>query len=130
MIAVGNVGESLAAYNRSDMFLSRDAGLTWEEVRKHSHIWDFGDSGAILVMAKDMTPTDHVSFSTDEGRTWREYKFSDDEVRVRSIVTVQPAASQRFILITEKPYSRGSTMVHLDFSRLTSRQCELVYEIS
>lgn len=34
MMAVGNVGEELAGYTDSDLFLTRDAGFTWEEVHK------------------------------------------------------------------------------------------------
>ncbi|KAH8982691.1 Oligoxyloglucan reducing end-specific cellobiohydrolase [Lactarius akahatsu] len=87
IMAVGNVGEKLAPYAESDTFLSRDAGFTWEEVHKDAHLWGFGDSGSILVMANDEEPTDHVLFTTDEGLNWREYKFSDEKIRVRSIVT-------------------------------------------
>jgi len=47
-MAVGNVGEALAAYSDSDTFLSRDAGFTWEEVHKDAHMWEFGDSGSVL----------------------------------------------------------------------------------
>ncbi|KAJ7128312.1 Oligoxyloglucan reducing end-specific cellobiohydrolase [Mycena epipterygia] len=123
IMAVGNVGESLATYDESDMFLSRDAGLTWEEVRKDPHIWEFGDFGALLVMAKARTPIDHVVFSTDEGLNWAEYRFSGDKVFVRSIATVQPATSRRFALISDKLHSYEPVIVHLDFTRLTSQQC-------
>ena len=71
-MAVGNIGETLAPYTESDTFLSRDAGFTWEEVHKDAHLWEFGDSGSILVIANDEEPTDHVLFSTDEGKNWRE----------------------------------------------------------
>jgi hypothetical protein len=123
MLAVGNVGESLAPYSESDTFLSRDAGFTWEEVHKDAHLWEFGDSGSILVMANDEEPTNHVLFSTDEGLTWREYKFGD-KMRVRTIVTVTSDTSRRFILLGNYPRSSASVAVHLDFSALTSKQCE------
>ena len=55
LMAVGNVGEYLEAYDQSDTFLSRDAGFTWEEVHKDAHLWEFGDSGSILIMAKSPT---------------------------------------------------------------------------
>ena len=72
MMAVGNVGEALAPYVESDTFLSRDAGVTWEEVHKDAHLWEFGDSGSVLIIANDEEPTDHVLFSIDEGLSWRE----------------------------------------------------------
>ena len=128
-MAVGNVGETLAGYTDSDTFLSRDAGFTWSEVHKDAHLWEFGDSGSILVMANDEEPTDHVLFSTDEGLHWREYKFTDEKMRVRSIVTVTSDTSRRFILIGNYPRSVGSVVVHVDFSSLTSKKCELVFYI-
>ncbi|KAJ7817559.1 hypothetical protein B0H14DRAFT_3474573 [Mycena olivaceomarginata] len=78
IMAVGNVGESLAPYDQSDTFLSRDGGFTWE-------LWKVGDSGSVIVIANDEEPTDHVLFSLNEGMSWRQSKFSDDKIRVRSI---------------------------------------------
>jgi len=123
-MAVGNVGESLAPYTESDTFLSRDAGFTWEEVHKDAHLWEFGDSGSILVMANDEEPTDHILFSTDEGLNWREYKFTNEKIRVRFIVTVPSDTSRRFILMGQYPRSFGSVAVHIDFTELTTKQCE------
>ncbi|KAF7333876.1 Sortilin [Mycena venus] len=123
LIAVGNVGESLAPYDQCDTFLSRDAGLTWEEIRKGPHVWQLGDSGGILVMAAENTATDHILFSINEGLTWRDYQFTDKKMRIRSILTVPSATTRRFILIGEIPYSSGSTVSYLDFSHLASKQC-------
>ena len=126
MMAVGNVGEYLEGYDQSDTFLSRDAGFTWEEVHKDAHLWEFGDSGSILIMANDEGPTDHVMFSTDEGKKWREYKFTDEAIRVKSIVTVPEDTSRRFILMGYSPRAKnGAVAVHLDFSSLTRKMCKL-----
>jgi hypothetical protein len=124
IMAVGNVGEYLAPYAESDTFLSRDAGFTWEEVHKDAHLWEFGDSGSILVMANDEEPTDHVLFSTNEGIKWREYRFTDEKIRVKNIITVPSDTSRRFILIGNYPRSSASVVVHLDFSTLTLKKCE------
>jgi len=125
-MAVGNVGEALAEYTESDTFLSRDAGFTWEEVHKDAHLWEFGDSGSVLIMANDEEPTDHVLFSTDEGLTWREYTFTDEKVRVKEIVTVPSDTSRRFILMGYYPRSPAvHVAVHIDFSSLIRRQCVL-----
>ena len=124
-MAVGNVGQSLATYTKSDTFLSRDAGFTWEEIHKDAHLWEFGDSGSLLVIVNDEEPTDHVLFSTDEGLTWREYSFStDNKVRVRSIMTVSSDTSRKFILFGNYPRDTKSVAVHLDFSSLTHKKCK------
>jgi hypothetical protein len=123
-MVVGNVGEKLASYTDSDTFLSRDAGFTWEEVHKDAHMWEFGDSGSILIMVNDEQATNFLLFSTDEGLNWREYKFSDRPMRVNAIVTVPMDTSRKFLLFGDFTQSPGSSVVHVDFSALTNRKCE------
>lgn len=124
-MAVGNVGESLARYTDSDTFLSRDAGFTWEEVRKDAHLWEFGDSGSILIMANDERETDHVVYTTDQGLHWKTYKFAEEgkKLRVRSIVTVPMDTSRKFILLGQRPHERKWVAVHLDLSSVLTRHC-------
>lgn len=126
VMAVGNVGETLAPYTESDTFLSRDGGFTWQEVHKDAHLWEFGDSGAVILLVNDEEPTDHVLFTTDEGLTWREHQFSKDKLRIKAIVTVPEDTSRKFMLIGYRPQSSASSaIVHIDFTSLTHRQCEL-----
>lgn len=125
LMAVGNVGHTLLPYTDSDTFLSRDAGFTWEEVHKDAHLWEFGDSGSVLIMANDEVATDHVLYSTDEGSSWREYKFTDEPMRVKAIVTVPEDTSRKFILMGNYPrMSSQSVAVQIDFTSLTFRACE------
>lgn len=128
VMAVGNVGEVLAPYTESDTFLSRDGGFTWEEVHKDAHLWEFGDSGSLIIIVNDEEPTDHVLFTTDEGLTWREYKFSNEKLRIKSIITVPEDTSRKFMLLGHAPQSSASTIVQLDFTSLTHRQCVLNIE--
>ncbi len=101
-MAVGNVGEKLAPYDESDTFLSRDAGFTWEEVHKDAHLWEFGDSGSILVMVNDEQPTDYILFSTDEGLNWREYKFSKEtSISRRSQASCVRACGLRSLMVVD-----------------------------
>lgn len=128
MLAVGNVGEELAPYTDSDIFLTRDGGFTWEEVHKDAHMWEFGDSGSVIVLVNDEEPVDHVLFSTDEGLTWNEYAFGET-LRVKSIQTVPQDTSRRFILLGNRPGEAGkSVLVHLDFSAITQQKCECTLE--
>jgi hypothetical protein len=129
MLAVGNVGEFLRPRSESDMFLTRNAGITWEEVHKDAHIWAFGDSGSILVIADHEHATDRVQYTTDHGLHWKEYNFGI-ELRVESLTSDPGGASRKFILTgwdPETPRGRGShvtTTVYLNFAELTTRQCE------
>ncbi|KAL1407369.1 vacuolar protein sorting/targeting protein PEP1 [Vanrija albida] len=124
MIGVGNVGEELAEYKESDVFLTRDGGFHWEEIRKDAHLWEYGDSGSIIVLVNDETAVDHVLYTTDEGLTWHTYAF-DEKIRVASLQTVPEDTSRRFFIIGKKTGTDGSVLVHLDFSRVSTRKCEL-----
>ncbi|KAH8108890.1 hypothetical protein DFH11DRAFT_1818258 [Phellopilus nigrolimitatus] len=127
LMAVGNVGGTLAPYTESDTFLSRDTGFSWQEIHKDAHLWELGDSVSILVIVSDKEPTDRVLFSTDEGIIWHEYTFAtQDKVRVNAIVTVPKDTSRRVILLGYYPRSMSSAVaIHLDFSSLTRKQCIL-----
>jgi Sortilin, neurotensin receptor 3, len=46
--------------------------LNWAEVRKGAFIYEFGDHGALIVMAKHDTPTKEILYSFNEGKTWHE----------------------------------------------------------
>lgn len=126
MMAVGSVGTELATYTDSDTFFTRDGGFTWEEVHKDAHLFEFGDSGSVLVMANDEQATDHVLYSLNEGLSWKEYKFtgpSEPKLRVREIITVPKDTSRKFILFGYPHMSEKLIAVHVDFSAITSRQC-------
>ena len=126
MLAVGNVGEELAPYTDSDIFLTRDGGFTWEEVHKDAHMWEFGDSGSIIVLVNDEEPTDHVLYTTDEGLTWSEHVF-ESTLRITSIQTVPDDTSRRFILMGMRQNEPSkSVLVHLDFSSITQQQCKWI----
>ncbi|GAA5827143.1 hypothetical protein JCM3770_007150 [Rhodotorula araucariae] len=125
MLAVGNVGEYLVPYTDSDTFLTRDGGFTWEEVHKDAHLWEYGDAGSILLLANDEEPTDHVTFTLNEGLSWQDYSFGE-AIRIRSIVTVPQDTSRKFILFGTKADRPESTVaVHLDFSSITNVKCKL-----
>ncbi|EDR05456.1 uncharacterized protein LACBIDRAFT_329753 [Laccaria bicolor S238N-H82] len=81
---------------------------------------------AVGNVANDEEPTDHILFSTDEGLTWREYKFTE-KMRVRSIVAVPSDTSRRFILFGSFMRTPGSIAVHIDFTQLTSRKCSRIW---
>lgn len=125
MLAVGNVGEHLISYTDSDTFLTRDGGFTWEEVHKDAHMWEFGDQGTILILANDEQPTDHVTYTLNQGLSWQDYAFGET-IRVKSIVTVPMDTSRKFILFGTKPDRPEQTVaIHLDFSSVTNIKCKL-----
>lgn len=123
MLAVGNVGDNLEPFDKSNTFITRDAGITWSEVKKGSYMWEYGDQGSIIVLVKDRETTNVVSFSTDEGATWTEYKFFESAVRIFDITTLPSDNSRNFLLWTKTDDEVSA--INLDFTGLTDRQCVL-----
>jgi hypothetical protein len=58
---VGNIGESLSIDPaESSTWLSRDGGLTFNELIRGNMIYEFGDRGGIIVMAPYDELTDRI----------------------------------------------------------------------
>ncbi|KAK7442773.1 vacuolar protein sorting/targeting protein PEP1 [Stygiomarasmius scandens] len=125
MMGVGNVGLELADYHRSDTFLSRDAGFTWEAVHTDPYLWEIGDSGAIIIMARSDSPTDHVLYSTDEGRSWNSSYFSRERIHVKDIMTDPSGTTRRFVVFGSYLSQPYDVAIYIDFAGLTSRECVL-----
>lgn len=70
VLGVGSIGRQLAPYDECDTFLSTDAGLTWRMVHRDAHIYEFGDSGSLIVLVNDEGLTDVVQYSMDFGNSW------------------------------------------------------------
>lgn len=53
-MAIGNIGYQLETRlnDRVNTYLSRDGGLNWQEVKKGSYIYEIGDHGGLIVMAR------------------------------------------------------------------------------
>ena len=85
VMGVGSIGKQLSPYEECDTFLSTDAGLTWHMVRREAHMYEFGDTGSIILAVNDEQMTDTVDYSTDFGRTWYvdvvTFVYSTDHVR-------------------------------------------------
>lgn len=65
---------------------------------KGSHIYEFGDHGGLIILAKDKELTNFIEYSWDEGLTWEKYKFSEQKIVVTNIVTEPSNMDQIFLL--------------------------------
>ncbi|KAI8911217.1 hypothetical protein DFJ77DRAFT_469221 [Powellomyces hirtus] len=129
MVAVGNVGTSLNEYKEGNVFITHDAGRTWNEVYKDAHRWAIGDSGGLIVIVNDEGPTNVARYSWDFGQSWATIPFADRPVRV-SLVSTQPSSqSLKFVIAGtyagSTPWGEEKTvMSHLDFSKLLTEKCD------
>ncbi|RHZ50479.1 hypothetical protein Glove_498g22 [Diversispora epigaea] len=128
MMGVGNVGEYLTNYLDGDTFLTRDAGLTWNEIKKGAYMYDFGDQGSILILVDDENPTDHIIYSFNEGLNWVDYQVTEPKnlIKFHDIATSPNGLSSKFIL---RGRYRGSfdkeVIVFLDFTGKLPKNCTL-----
>ncbi|KAF5860500.1 vacuolar protein sorting/targeting protein PEP1 [Aspergillus alliaceus] len=128
MMAVGNVGDHLAGGDKADTFITKDGGISWKSVKKGKYMWEYGDSGSVIVIVPESQPTKTLHYSLDEGDTWVDFQFSDDEVRITDISTVPSDTSKNFLLWAIAPNSEVRdrlTTFNIDFSGIRARPCLL-----
>lgn len=124
MFGVGNVGEYLSDRDNADTFITTDAGVNWEWAMEGTYMWAFGDQGSILVLVKEKKMTNIVYYSLNEGKTWVEFSFSENEkFTIIDITTVPSDNSKNFVLWVED--SKGTSAINLDFSGIWDIQCTL-----
>ncbi|KAF3481927.1 Vacuolar protein sorting/targeting protein 10 [Arthroderma uncinatum] len=126
MMGIGNVGSSLSPRNDADTFMSRDAGITWHSVRKGRYQWEYGDQGSIIVIVAEDKPTKIISYTLDEGKTWKDFEFSKDESKIEDISTVPSDTSRNFMLWGRKDSKSHFVTINIDFTGLKERQKQCV----
>jgi len=116
------------------LFLTRDAGRTWDEIRRGAYTYEMGDHGAIVLIAKHRQVTNVIHYSWDEGKTWEDIKIP--KMEVINIVTDPTTTSQRFIVLGKVPRAlrhdeesggvslNKARMVHIDLTALHKKKCE------
>jgi hypothetical protein len=85
-IGVGNTGIYLSQ-TELNTYLTRDGGHEWYEVRKGSHMYEIGDRGGLIVMARDDEPTSEIIYSWNEGVTWETLSITKVPFYVTNILT-------------------------------------------
>ena len=74
VIGTGSVGYYLPSSNSIsnllNTYLSVDGGYTWNEIAKGSNVYDFTNKGSLIVLSKNINPTNSISYSWDQGLTW------------------------------------------------------------
>lgn len=126
MIGVGNVGKHLENYDKGSTFLTRDGGITWKAIKDSVYMWEYGDRGTILVLVKSRESTDSISYSLDEGNTWKDFKFAKSPIQVLDLATVPSDTSRKFLIFGQASDDKKNTISYsIDFSNIYKRQCQL-----
>ncbi|SAM85571.1 related to VPS10 domain-containing receptor SorCS1 precursor [Ustilago bromivora] len=127
VMGVGTVGKGLKNYDECDTFLSVDAGRTWRMVSKDAHKFEFGDQGSVLVIVDDEDVTDHVSYSSDFGKSWQKLNLGL-KMRAKVLTTIPDSTSLKFLLVGSQTRTQAggkdrNVAIFLDFATMKKRKC-------
>ncbi|XP_010891974.2 sortilin-related receptor isoform X2 [Esox lucius] len=109
IMATGSVGGNLA--NKPNVYVSSSAGARWREALAGPHFYTWGDHGGILMAIPQGGSTTHLKFSTNEGETWTDIRFSDREVYVYQLLTEPGEKSTIFTVFGSYADQRHSWLI-------------------
>eukprot|EP01091_Cochliopodium_minus_P008351 TRINITY_DN1876_c0_g2_i7.p1 TRINITY_DN1876_c0_g2~~TRINITY_DN1876_c0_g2_i7.p1 ORF type:complete len:512 (-),score=156.97 TRINITY_DN1876_c0_g2_i7:8-1543(-) len=124
IIGSGNVGDSLpSSLDLLSVWLSRDAGMTWQKIQNTSQTFAIADRGAIMTFASANTLTSSFSYTLDEGLTFSTCDFSSiGSLAVNQIFT-NPNEGAQEVILYGRANSIGGSIIHADFTNIHERQC-------
>ncbi|XP_069003442.1 sortilin-related receptor isoform X1 [Embiotoca jacksoni] len=109
IMATGSVGRNLA--NKPNVYVSSSAGARWKEALAGPHFYTWGDHGGILMAIAQGGATKQLKFSTNEGETWTDFKFSDKEVYIYQLLTEPGEKSTIFTIFGSYAEQRHSWLI-------------------
>ncbi|XP_030576200.1 sortilin [Archocentrus centrarchus] len=128
VIAHGTVGDSLSSSQHPDVFVSSDGGYNWRGTLRGPHHYSILDSGGLIV-AVEAHPEGQVKtikFSTDEGRCWKLYNFTEQPFFFADLASEPGTNAMTVSVWGFRPEEDGQPMwvaVTIDFQSLITREC-------
>jgi Sortilin, neurotensin receptor 3,/Sortilin, neurotensin receptor 3, C-terminal len=125
VMGIGNTGGHRKDYSEGDLYVSDDAGLTWERALKGPHKYEFGDQGSILVAIAE-GPTDVINYSLDHGKTWTETDLPVDNFKAEILTTTLDSTSLKFLLVGTRANDDDTLkyyVMSIDFDDMHERTC-------
>ncbi|XP_037108973.1 sortilin-like isoform X1 [Syngnathus acus] len=123
ILAHGSVGdaESIVA---PDVYVSDDGGYSWLLSLSGPHHYAILDSGALLVAVEHTNfPVNQIKFSTDEGRCWRTYNFTNDQFHFSGMDSEPGSRSLNVSLWGYRNDYTKWVVITIDFRNLLTRDC-------
>jgi len=125
VVGTGNTGDILDD-DALNTYISRDAGLTWNQIAQGTKVYQFSDHGGLLLLAEDEWPTNSVLYSWDKGQTFTNCSFGSKNALITWVGTAPSSTSQNYLTIQSDTNSTGapiSILTHFDFSSLHQKTC-------
>lgn len=127
MFGTGNLGAHLDLSGQVNTYLSRDAGVTWQEVAAGRWAYEIGDHGGLLAIVARDAPTNQLSYSWNEGLQWAVCNFTTELGRIENLITETRFASESFVLYGTKKNSAGlnvGVLYAVDLKGVLPRACQ------
>ncbi|ETN44386.1 uncharacterized protein HMPREF1541_10566 [Cyphellophora europaea CBS 101466] len=121
VMGVGNTGKHLKPYEKGDLFVSDDAGVSWTKALDGPQLYEFGNQGAVIVAMDDDDETDTLRFSIDHGKNWQKADLGV-KVRAKFITTAPDSTTLKFLVMGVK--QDGWHIFKVDFEGLHERSCK------
>ncbi|KAF6211596.1 hypothetical protein GE061_012109 [Apolygus lucorum] len=124
IIATGTVGASLKGH--AGVYVSRDAGLTWNHVLRENYLFNMGDHGGIFTavkLFKSFGETLEVLYSFDEGESWEKFKFADKPMRIYGLMTEPGENTTVFTIFGSETEKHEWTIINIDFKKAFPINC-------
>ncbi|XP_044254445.1 sortilin-related receptor-like isoform X1 [Tribolium madens] len=124
IIATGVLGKSLKGHY--GVYISSDAGQTWRQTLRDLYFFNMGDHGGILTAVKYFKlrgETRHVLYSTDEGETWKQAAFHDQNIRLYGLMTEPGENTTVFTMFGSLPEEHQWIIIKLDLIKAFAYNC-------
>ncbi|KAJ2798278.1 vacuolar protein sorting/targeting protein PEP1, partial [Coemansia helicoidea] len=123
VMGVGNVGSHLKRLGEASTYLSDDGGANWRLVHSGPKWHEFGDHGALIVVADRVHPVAAVDYSLDRGKTWHDLSLPSAarSMHVEALTATPDGTGRRFLLYGKR--AGTGVIVGLDLTGAQPRQC-------
>lgn len=125
IIATGVLGNNLKGHY--GVYISIDAGLTWRQTLRELYFFNMGDHGGVLSAVKyykSKGETRHILYSIDEGETWNQTIFHNEEIRLYGLMTEPGENTTVFTMFGSLPKEHHWIIVKVDFTSVFKSACK------
>jgi len=112
IIGNGNVGLSLQNYSVSNLYLSRDFGVTWSRIKNQSHLFDIDPISNLITVIDSVYPSLTISYSYNSGYSWNfcEIKSNSSETQQGIFINSEFGTAENYTWVqTQYNDSNGKT---------------------
>ncbi|WAR05449.1 SORL-like protein [Mya arenaria] len=123
VLGSGNVGQKKYMDDTLGLYVSADAGITWNQALLGKYLFAMLDHGGILVAVRYQTTTNQLLYSTDEGQQWHRYNFSDYKILVHGLLTEPGEKTTQLFLFGSNSTEHSWKVVAVNMSSVFNYMC-------